>query len=378
MKRIYLDHAATTPLLPQAAAAMAAWSGHEFGNPSSLHAEGRAAKHAVDEAREAVSEALGCLFGEIVFTSSGTEAANLALIGAALGNENPARNRILLGAAEHHCVLHTKPLLERLGYRVDLIPVNHEALIDRNWLQDQAHDDLLMVSVMHANNEFGTIQPVPEVSAWARERSVLIHRDSVQTFPGAWTVDEPYADLVTVSAHKFNGPKGVGAAYVRAGTKIAPIALGGGQEREMRAGTENVAGLVGAAAALRWHRENGSTTEQKRIARDAFASAMSAEFQPTVRSAPRLSGHHHVRLPGVDAEIFLIRLDKAGVSASSGAACSSGSLEPSHVMMAAGFSETEAREGLRFTFGFGVSESDAVRAAKIVNETAEAILLHRR
>ncbi|MCA0359506.1 MAG: cysteine desulfurase [Armatimonadetes bacterium] len=378
MKRIYLDHAATTPLLPQAAEAMAAWSGHEFGNPSSLHAEGRAAKHAVDETREAFSEALGCLFGEIVFTSSGTEAANLALIGAALGNENPARNRILLGASEHHCVLHTKPLLERLGYRVDLIPVNHEALIDLNWLQDQAHDDLLMVSVMQANNEFGTVQPVAEVSAWARDRGVLIHRDSVQTFPGAWTVDEPYADLVTVSAHKFNGPKGVGAAYVRAGTKVAPIALGGGQEREMRAGTENVAGLVGAAAALRCHRENGSTTEQKRIARDAFASTLSAAFQPTVRSAPRLSGHHHVRLPGVDAEIFLIRLDKAGVSASSGAACSSGSLEPSHVMMAAGFSETEAREGLRFTFGFGVSESDAFRAAKIVNETAEAILLHRR
>lgn len=378
MSRIYLDHAATTPLLPQAAEAMAAWSGKEFGNPSSLHAEGRAAKHAVDEAREVFSESLGCLFGEIVFTSSGTEAANLALVGAALGNENPARNRILIGAAEHHCVLHTKPLLERLGYRVDLIPVNREALIDLDWISDQDPDNVLLVSVMHANNEFGTLQPVAEVSGWARDRGVLIHRDSVQTFPGPWTVEEPFADLVTVSAHKFNGPKGVGAAYVRAGTKVAPTALGGGQEREMRAGTENVSGLVGAAAALRWHTQNPALSVEKQAARDAFASALSADFQPTVQSAPSLGGHHHVRLPGVDAEIFLIRLDKAGVSASSGAACSSGSLEPSHVMMASGFSETEAREGLRFTFGLGVSVDDAQKAAALVNETAAAILAHRR
>lgn len=372
MKRVYLDSAATTPLLPEAAEAMAEFALREFGNASSLHAEGRRAKEAIDQSREVFSAKLGCLFGEVVFCSSGTEAANQAVIGTAMAALGGSRKRILMGAAEHHCVLHTRSVLEKLGFTVELVPVTSSAEVTAEAVRETMGDDVLLVCVMHANNETGVINDVAAISSVVRSLGALFYSDAVQTFPGDWTVDSLGADLVSVSAHKFYGPKGVGALYVRAGTEVAPLMVGGGQEREMRAGTENVVGLVGARVALVAYQD--SWRVEARAARDAFEAALGDFGVRTVNpGVSRLGSHAHIRVPGVDAEVALIRLDRAGVSASSGAACSSGSLEPSHVLMACGCSEKEAREGLRFTFGRGVGVEDARWAAEVVRREVVGI-----
>lgn len=352
---------------------MEPWLRQEFGNPSSLHAEGRRAKDAIDQARETVSTALGCLFAEVIFTSSGTEAANLAIVGAALGNDDSRRRRVLFGAVEHHCVLHLAPMLIRLGYSVEHVPVDRIGRVRTGALEEMIGDDVLLVSVMAANNELGTLQPVGEVSRLTRNAGALFHCDQVQTFLsnpecGARS-SELGADLATISAHKVHGPKGVGALYVRAGTKIKPIIYGGGQEREMRAGTENVAGIVGFGEAVR---RISLLPDGRRAARDRFL--LGVDISSLVLSVPCaddvLAGHAHIRIPGVQAETMLIVLDRMGLSASSGAACSSGSIEPSHVLLACGFSESEAKEGLRFTFGRGSTEEEAAEAARRLNEAA--------
>jgi cysteine desulfurase len=362
--RLYLDHAATTPLLPEAREAMLPWL-DQFGNPSSLHSEGRAAKDAIDQAREILSDSLGCLFAEVLFTSSGTEAANLAILGAALTNSDAKRNRILLGATEHHCVLHTRPLLEKLGYLVELLPVDRHSKLQT---LNSKLDDVLLLSLMHANNETGAIQPVHEVAELCRDNGVLFHCDAVQTF---LKLPLPDADLLTLSAHKVNGPKGVGAIRIRAGVKLQPLMLGGGQEREMRAGTENVAGIAGFAAAVNKNRQNPTNVRE---IRDGFLVHLSPDATPTVPDKTQtLDSHAHVRFPGIDAETMLIKLDRMGVAASSGAACSSGSLEPSHVLLAMGYTPQEAKEGLRFTFGRGNTIEEAREAANRVNQAADEI-----
>jgi cysteine desulfurase len=366
--RIYLDHAATTPMLREVADAMEPWLRTEYGNPSSLHADGRRAKDAIDQAREIISNALGCLFAEVIFTSSGTEAANLAIIGAALANEDPRRKRILFSAVEHHCVLLTEPILTRLGYQVELIPVDRVGRVRLAALEDMLSDDVLLVSVMHANNELGTIQPVEDVGRLAKESGALFHCDCVQTFliPNLGSrIADLGADLVTISAHKINGPKGAGALYIRAGTRVKPMTSGGGQEREMRAGTEDVAAIVGFGEAVKLV---PSLPDTRREARDKFIEMLSLpEVRFTVPdTADTLPGHCHIRIPGAQAETMLINMDRLGLSASSGAACSSGSIEASHVLLACGYSETEAKEGLRFTFGRATSVSEAMRAASKV------------
>lgn len=369
MKRIYLDSAATTPLLPEVAAAMEPWLGEGFGNPSSLHLEGRRAKEALDVSREVFAGVLGCLFGEVVFTSGGTEAANLALVGAALGalESGSDRRRILVGASEHHCVLFTRGILERLGFFVEEIPVTRWGTVRVDAVGELMGDDVLLVSVMHANNELGTVNDVAAISEVVRGIGALFFVDAVQTFPGGWTVDSLRADLVSVSAHKFYGPKGVGALYVRAGTTLRPLVVGGGQEREVRGGTESVAGIVGAGVAVRSVSEWGDWRSVVAQERDAFEREL--EDLGLVRTVPagveRLAGHSHWLIPGVDAGVALIRLDRAGVSASSGAACSAGSVEPSHVLLACGYSEGEAGSGLRFTFGRG---ADGGGAGRVVRE----------
>jgi cysteine desulfurase len=357
--RIYLDHAATTPMLSEVRTAMEPWLSSEYGNPSSLHQEGRRAKQAIDEAREILSGAIGCLFAEVLFTSSGTEAANLAIMGAALANTDSKRSRVLFSAAEHHCVLHTQSILERLGYKVEIVPVDRIARIDLSALESQLGEDVLLVSVMQANNELGTIQPTNEIAALAGQQGALFHCDAVQTFGTEHF--EKIGDLMTFSAHKIYGPKGAGAIYIRAGTKLQPLSVGGGQEREMRAGTENVAAIVGFGAAVKAL----SPPREQRQTRDRFLDRLiEAGYVPTVPNrSETLDGHAHVRLPGTDAETMLIRLDRMGISASSGAACSSGSLEPSHVLRACGYSEKESKEGLRFTFGRHSTVAEAEEAA---------------
>ena len=369
--RIYLDCAATTPLHPEARAAMEPWLTERFGNPSSIHAEGRSAKEALDKARETLSAALGCLFGEALFTGSGTEAANIAIVGAALAHEG-GRRRILLGASEHHCVLNTRPILERLGFSVEKIPVDRFARPDLGALERMLGDDVLLASVMHANNEVGSVNDAAAASALVKGAGAIFHCDAVQTFPWLngkrWTVDEIGADLVNLSAHKLGGPKGVGGLYVRSGTRLKPLTSGGGQEREMRAGTENVAGAAGFAAAVRCALADKAWSQRKSAAKTAFIDQLEREdaprFHQTVEGVEAVAGHLHLRFPGVSAESMLIRLDRMGVAASSGSACSSGAIEPSHVLLAAGWDETAANEGLRFTFGCQTTVEEAVEAAK--------------
>jgi cysteine desulfurase len=382
MRRIYLDHAATSPLVPEARDAMLPWL--DSGNPSSLYLEGRSARAAIDSAREVLSKSLGCSFGEVLFTSSGTEAANLAIVGSAIAGLNGTRKRILFSAIEHHCVLETTPLLTRLGYEVELVPVSPDGVVDMSSLETMLGDDLLLVSVMHANNEIGTVQPVTEVAALCSAAGALFHCDAVQAFGVLpLTVSGIGADFLSLSAHKLGGPKGVGAIYLRAGVKPQPLSLGGGQEREMRAGTENVAAIVGFAAAVKAALADTDRAERMRVARDTFLSKLSNPSSPphlAVSSPLRLSGssevlpgHAHLRFPGASAESMLIVLDRLGVSASSGAACSSGSLEPSHVLMACGYSEAEAKEGLRFTFGPSTTREDASEAAERVRQAVNQV-----
>lgn len=333
--------------------AVAPWL-FDFGNPSSLHEEGRRARHAVDQARDEVANALGCTFGEVVFTSSGTEAVNLAILGTAIANQDPRRRRLVIGAADHHAALATAPCLEMLGYLVDLAPVTVTTETDLNAFEALIGDDVLLVSLLHANNETGVIQPLQALSAIARRHGARVHVDAVQTFTRlAIRPNDLDADFVSVSAHKIGGPKGVGALYRRAGAALKPIMVGGGQEREMRAGTENVPGIVGFGRAA----SDARPAPAARLARDAFLDALESAADPRLRltadprRVPVLDGHLHLRFEGLSAESLLILLDRLGVSASSGAACSAGSVEPSHVLLAAGFSPRAAREGLRFSFG---------------------------
>ena len=373
--RIYLDHAATTPLCLEAKEVMSAWLSENFGNPSSLHAEGRKAKDAIDSVREILSSTLGSLFAEVLFTSGGTEAANLAIIGTALNHVDSARRRILLGAAEHHCVIHTKDTLELLGFQVEFIPVDREARINLNALENLIHDDVLLISCMHANNELGTINPIRTIAEITHKHGALLHVDAVQTFmaPGLnWKVADLDPDILTVSAHKIYGPKGVGAIYIRAGVKLKPLITGGGQEREMRGGTENVAAILGFGEAIKVaHHRPVSPTNPRDTFRDHLISLGAI---PSVwGDVPVLRGHAHFRFPDIDAETMLIVLDRLGVSASSGSACSSGSIEPSHVLIAAGYSDLESRQGLRFTFGRATSTEDANGAAERVKQAVSQI-----
>lgn len=370
--RYYFDHAATTPLAPAVKKAMIPWL--DSGNASSLYAEGRRAKAAVDASREILSEALGCEFGEVLFTGSGTEAANMAIVGVVLANQDVSRKRVLVSAAEHHCVLHTRATVEALGYRFEIVPVDREARLDLEALNSILGPDVLLVSVMHANNEFGTINPIREISGYVHENGSMLHSDAVQTFAKfPWQVETLGVDISTISAHKLNGPKGVGAIYLRAGTRLKPLIQGGGQEREMRAGTENVAAIVGFGAAVQMgHTDDGSLAKARLAFLDQLAPVTPLVSVDLARTLP---GHLHLRFPGIQAETLLIRLDRMGVSASSGSACSSGSMEPSHVMLAAGYSMDEAKEGVRFTFGPETSIEAATEGGAIVREAVQATRL---
>ena len=386
MDRIYLDHAATTPMLSEVAEAMQPWLNNEFGNPSSLYKEGRKAKEAIDAAREVISDSLGCLFGEILFTSGGTEAANTAILGTAFSNTDSKRNRILMGASEHHCVLYTEEVLTRLGYIVEKIPTNKYGLVELEKFSDMMGEDVLLVTVMHANNELGTINQIRQLADLAHEKCAIFHTDTVQTYMNPlcgdeafWKVADLGADIATVSAHKIYGPKGTGAIYLKAGIKIKPLVHGGGQEREMRGGTENLTGIVGFARAVEYLKNHGSIWDTKFQAREAFLETLKNELESgyvvSVENFENtLPGHLHMRFPGISSESLLIVLDRMGVCASAGAACSSGSIEPSHVLLACGYQTCEAQEGMRFTFGIHNTIAESKEAASRV---AEAVLKMR-
>lgn len=360
----YLDHAATTPLRPEALAAMMPFLTEEFGNPSGSHAVARRARAAIEEAREVVAACLGARPGEVVFTAGGTESDNLAIAGVCAA----AAGLPVCSAVEHHAVLHP---CRHLGGRV--VPVTPAGIVDLDALARSLGDDVAVVSVMLVNNEVGVVQPLAAVAEVVRERAprAVLHTDAVQAVP--WldvaTLARP-AQLVSVSAHKFGGPKGVGALVVREGTPLAPILHGGGQERDRRSGTHNVAGIVGMAAALQATvDERAETVARVRRLRDRLADSVLTAVPGARETADRAStvaGICHLRFTGLESEALLVLLDEAGVCASAGSACASGALEPSHVLAAMGVASEEARGSLRLSLGRTTTDADVDRAVDAI------------
>jgi len=374
---IYLDYAATTPVDPAVREAMLPFlSDENFGNASSVHAFGQAARRAIDGARDTLAQAIGAQAGEIYFTSGGTEADNTALVGVLLAGRKRGRDHLVTTAIEHHAILDcTRFAQNALGFRVTVVPCDAEGFVDPEAVREAITDKTALVSVMHANNEVGTIQPVADIAAVARAAGAYFHTDAVQTFGQMpLAVDALGADLLTLSAHKIYGPKGVGALYVRTGTPFTPWLHGGQQEREKRAGTENAPGIVGFGKAVEllagWR--DGEAERLTRL-RDNFITAICARVPDA-----RLNGHPTHRLPnnvnlsfpGADGEALLLGLDMAGVAASSGSACASGSIEPSHVLLALGLPLAVAKSAVRFSLGRQTTADELARAAGIVADVA--------
>jgi cysteine desulfurase len=363
MPRVYLDHAATTPVDPEVAEAMARVYRDVQGNPSSIYAEGRAARALVDEAREQVAEAIGAQPAEIVFTSGGTEADNLAIRGA-LRARRDERDGLVTVATEHHAVLDTaRDLAEHAHVRLTVLPVDGDGRVTAHAVAAALDDRTSLVSVMHANNEIGTLQPIAEIGAVCRERGVTFHSDAVQSVGAlAFDVRKIPVDLVSLNAHKFYGPKGVGALYVRRGTRVATMQTGGGQEKGRRTGTENVAGIVALGVAMRIATARREAESPRQAAlRDRIIDGVVARLPDA-----RVTGHRTERLPnnasfvfpGADGTSLVAALDMAGFSVSSGSACTSGDTEPSHVILALGIDRETAKGSLRVTVGRSTSEAD--------------------
>ncbi|MBV8959809.1 MAG: cysteine desulfurase [Actinobacteria bacterium] len=362
----YLDNAATTPLHPEALAAMLPFLGDRFGNPSGVHAVARDARAALEEARDLVADCLGARPGEIVFTGGGTEADNLAITGL----HARRGGTVVCPASEHHAVLHT---VASLGGRV--VPVTADGIVDFDALADALDDDVSVVSVMLANNETGTVQPLADIGALLREHApnAVLHTDAVQAFPWLDVATlAASAPLVAVSAHKFGGPKGVGALVVREGVAVDPVIHGGGQERDRRSGTHNVAGIVGMAAAMRVTvEERERTVARVGTLRDRLADGLLAAVPGTRETgdrAAKVAGNCHLRFEGIESEALLILLDEAGVCASAGSACTSGAIEPSHVLTAMGIDSADALSSVRLSLGPTTSDDDVDLALKVVPE----------
>jgi len=371
--RIYLDYAATTPLRPDVLEAMQPYFADGY-NASSVHAEGRRARAAVDAARLRIAAILGCKPKEIVFCASGSEADNLAITGAARARKG---KHVVASAIEHHAVLRALDALRDNGYEISLVGADPSGIIDRDAFAAALRSDTAVAAVMHANNEIGTIQPIAELAALARARNITFVTDAVQA-AGALELDVNAlgVDCLTLSAHKFYGPKGVGALYVREGTPLEPLIHGGGQERGRRSGTENVPGIVGIAAALEFAEAERSTAGPRiRALRERFESAILDSIPQTVvngRSAPRLPGISSLSFPGLAAEPLLIALDLAGIAASAGSACATGSLEPSHVIDALGLPVATVRATLRFSLGRATTSAEIERAATLLTSIVSA------
>jgi len=370
MKRIYLDYAATTPTHPEVVEAMLPYFSDAFGNPSSIHSFGQEAKAVMEEARDKIAALIGARSEEIVFTSGGTEADNFAVKGIAWANEGKG-NHIITTAIEHHAVVESCKFLERRGFEITYLPLDSYGVVNPEDVKKTITDKTILISVIHASNEVGTIEPVAEIGEIARERGVSFHTDAVQTVGHIpVNVDELGVDLLAMSAHKLYGPKGVGALYIRKGTKIIPFMHGGEQERRRRASTENVPGIValGKAAEMA-QREMDEEGKRLITLRDKLITGLCQRIDHI-----RLNGHPSQRLPNnvhvsiefVEGESMLLNLDLEGIAASTGSACSSGSLEPSHVLLAMGLSHELAHGSLRFTLGRDSTEEDIERVVEVL------------
>jgi cysteine desulfurase len=362
MKKVYLDYAATAPTDPQVLDAMQPYFFEKFGNASSLHAYGQEAKEAIEDSRQVLAEFIGASADEIVFTSGGTESDNYALLGSAYALEKKG-NHIITTAIEHHAISEPAKFLEKRGFKVTYLKVDKDGLVSPRDLKEAITDKTILVSVMHANNEIGTIQPVAELGRIAREKGICFHTDAVQTVGHIpVNVDELNVDLLSLSAHKFYGPKGVGALYVRKGVRLETFMRGGDQEKGRRASTHNTTGIVGLGKAVQLSRK--SMDEEMRF-QSALRDRLIREIPAKIPEV-RLNGHPVLRLPNnvnfsikyIEGESILLNLDLAGIACSTGSACTSSSLEPSHVLLAIGLDHGTAHGSLRITMGRWTKESD--------------------
>lgn len=367
---VYLDHAATTPLRREALEAMLPLLSEDFGNPSSVHSYGRRARKALDEARESVARNLNAEPREIIFTAGGTEAINFALKGAAWAGKARG-HQVVASGVEHHAVLNTLRHLEKFGFELIVVPVDRYGRVDPDQLDGAINDRTVLVSLLLANNEVGTIQPLAELVARIRShRNVVIHLDAVQAAPYvALDVEQLDVDLLSIAAHKFEGPKGIGALYVRHGTILLPQTHGGSQERFRRAGTENVAGAIGMGVAFdlacsERHDVVPRLAAQRDKLRDAVLAVPSVEL--TGHPRRRLPGHLSVIARETDGDALVRALDLDGIAASTGSACTTGSTEPSHVLTALGYPDEEARGSLRLTLGRTTTDADIDEAARLI------------
>jgi len=363
MKRVYLDNAATTAVKPEVIEAMIPYFTQNFGNPSSLHGFARDAHKGLDQARAQVAAALQAQPDEIIFTGGGSESDNLALRGV-LKQYQKKGNHIITSAVEHHAVLHTLEALEKEGLaQVTYLPVDEYGRVSAQQVADAIKEDTILVSIMFANNEVGTIMPVAEIGAVCKEKGVLFHTDAVQAV-GHIPIDvkQMNIDLLSLSAHKFHGPKGVGALYVRKGVKVKPLILGGAQEKKRRAGTENVPGIVGLGKAIKIAVENLEENNKKLL---QLRTRLMEGIEKNIPEV-KLNGHPTERLPGnvnysihyIEGESILLMLDINGIAASSGSACTSGSLDPSHVLLAMGIPHETAHGSLRLTLSEDTTEEE--------------------
>jgi cysteine desulfurase len=369
MKRIYLDYAATTPVNPDVVKVMLPYFTDVFGNPSSIYSYGQETKKAIGEARTKVANLIGARDEEVVFTSSGTEADNMAIKGIAYANESRG-NHIITSSIEHHAIIETCKFLERRGFSVTYLPVDGYGLVDPEDVRRSITGKTILVSVMNANNEIGTIEPIAEIGRIARETGIYFHTDAVQT-AGHIPVDvnELTVDLLSISAHKLYGPKGVGALYIRKGTRVVPLIHGGEQERGRRASTENVPGIVGFGRAAELARQEMSQEIQRlTILRDKLIDGLLNRIDHI-----RLNGHPLNRLPNnvnmsfdyIEGESMVLNLDLERICTSTGSACSSSSLEPSHVLLAIGLKHEQAHGSLRFTLGKWTTDADIERVLNV-------------
>ena len=377
MERIYLDHNATTPVHPEVLEAMLPYYRDKFGNASSVHSYGREAREAIDEAREQVAELIGADPREIVFTSGGTESDNFAIKGVAFLNKDKG-NHIITSAIEHHAVLNTCKYLERKGFEVTYLRVDEYGVVDLNQLVDSITDRTILITIMHANNEIGTIQPLEEIGRIAKERGIPLHTDAVQTVGKIpLSVDELQVDLLSLSGHKIYGPKGVGALYVRRGMRLEKLIHGGHHERNRRAGTENVPGIVGLGKAAQLALKN---MDREREHLWKLSERLKEGIMKKVEFV-RQNGHPQNRIPNtinlsfefVEGESIVLGLDMHGICVSTGSACTSGSLEPSHVLMALGVPPELAHGSVRFSLGSGNTEEEMDYTVEKVAEVVERL-----
>ncbi|MEH7250545.1 cysteine desulfurase family protein [Neobacillus niacini] len=375
MERIYLDHAATTPMHPGVIEKMMEVMNHNFGNPSSIHSFGREARHYIDNARETLARSIGAKENEIIFTSGGTEADNMVLFGVAESNHKKGKH-IITTSVEHHAVLHACQRLEKMGFEVTYLPVDESGEISLDELQKALREDTILVSIMYGNNEVGTIQPIKEIGELLKAHQSLFHTDAVQAYGiEEINVNELQVDLLSVSAHKIGGPKGTGFLYVRDKVKLVPRAYGGEQERKRRAGTENVAAIVGFQEAIKIaSQERSAKREMYQEFKKTFIQQLSEhDIEFSINGILENSLPHVLNLsfPGTNVEAMLVNLDLAGIAVSSGSACTAGSIEPSHVLVAMYGKESERLiNSIRFSFGFNTTEEQIIKTAE---ETAKIV-----